>query len=130
MKPWVFLLLAAASSILAGCSRLGAVTNTATPDPDPCMVTGRVLARFVLPDDVSFSDVFPNAGDTSEFDAIEGLELIVYDGEVQMRNITVNPDYSPRTTAQDAVCVITPDGEPGLYINISREGMDLPDGAQ
>lgn len=122
-----------AAVALGACSPVGASTPLQSPtiaSPEesvPCGATGTVLARFVLPAGTGFGDAFPNAGLAPELEGVEGLELVVYEGEITVANLTGVPDASRQTTFTDAVCVIRPDGTETLYTDISHQGISLPE---
>ncbi|GEM_PF-5696048 len=118
--------------LLAACARIGAgtgepVPTAASPSPDPCGAIGTVQAAFDLPHGMDFWDVFPNAGLAPELGGQSGLHLIVYQGPVELTNVSGIPDVARETTVNDAVCVVMPNGDANLYYDIPRAGMKLPD---
>ncbi len=98
-----------------------------TPEgPDECGVIGSVAVRFVIPAGQDYHDVLPEAGDAPELEGISGATVIVYQGEVELRNVGGIPGVPPETALRDAICVITPDGVPNVYSDVSRRGIRLP----
>lgn len=110
-----------------GQSDPGGQLPTVTPaSVDPCNALGTVLAEFDLPQGMDFWDVFPDAGLAPELEGRSGLQLIVYDGPVELTNVSGIPGIPRETSVTDAVCVVRPNGDASLYYDIPRARMNLP----
>ncbi len=116
----------------------GRPTSSASPEgfvsPDEaealireCGIGGRVAAYFRIPDGNDYRDHFPNMGRAPEIEGASGLFVVVYEGPVS--GPFLGAPGASREPPSDALCVITPAGEPLIYGDVSRDGMVLPAGA-
>jgi hypothetical protein len=118
-----------AAALVVSCRQFGSPDQLPSPSallPNPCGAAGNVEAHVTLPAGITFWDVFPEAGLAPELDGVQGLELVVFAGDVTVSNIGGMPNIPPQTTLHNAVCVIMPDGTSNLYSDVPRQGMALP----
>jgi hypothetical protein len=131
--------------VVAGCSIIGAAATDsseaiATEPPgyvgtteaksllEACDVIGVVEVYFRIPPGDSYRTVLPKMATSPELEGVDGAFVAIYDGEVQALHLTGQPGVE-RPKLKDAICVVLPDGEPILYVNVSRENMAVPAGA-
>lgn len=100
------------------------------PDPDlpvqACGVAGRIDTAFVIPVGQRYDELVPALSGSTELDGDQGSLVLFYAGTATIKYLTGIPGASRDPTLQDVVCVITSDGQPNIYSNVSREGLIVP----
>jgi hypothetical protein len=92
-----------------------------------CGISGDVAAYFRIPEGNDYRDHFPEMGLSPELDGVSGAFVVVYDGPVQ--GLFLGAPGASSGPVVDALCVISPDGYPNIYSDVSRDKMSLPAGA-
>lgn len=106
-----------------------------TPAPDPdlpvqiCGVAGTIDIAFVIPPAVRYDDAVPGFYGAPELAGQHGSLVLFYEGFATIKYLTGIPSASREPTQRDIVCVVTPDGQPTIYEDVSREGIAIPPGA-
>ena len=88
-----------------------------------------VVAWFTIPHGTDYRDHLPAMGLSPELEGVSSVYVVVYSGPMTMRYLTgqAGVERDPRVT--DVVCVVTADGFPNIYTDVSREGLSVPNGA-
>jgi hypothetical protein len=135
-------------SICVGCSPMSAgVAPSGSPTPLPddsgrdlapqpnpkapvqaCGVEGVADAAFVVPARTSAADWLPGLDGATELDRHDGSLVVLYAGTARLPYLTGIPGASRDQTLEGVVCVVTPDGEPNVYSDVSRDGVQVPPG--
>ncbi len=93
-----------------------------------CGLRGTVGVAFLVPPDTDVFGWVPGLEGSPELEGQDGSLVVVYDGEVFAPHLTGIPGATRDPYHSEAVCVVTPDGEPNVYSDISRQGLALPPG--
>jgi hypothetical protein len=126
--------LVALCVVLAGCRLGGAAGTGFVADAEAkeliakCQVVGSIESYFRIPPDNNYRDVFPKMGLSPELDRVDEPFVVVYAGQVDFIPLGGRPNNPPEMP-RDVLCVVLPSGEPIIYADVSREGMQLPAGA-
>ncbi len=138
------------TGMLSGCSRMSAddqpspsvvgsglphdVSPPSTPWADPdmpverCGLRGTVEVAFLVPPTSEVTDWVPGLRGSPELEGQDGSLVVVYDGKVFAPYLTGIPGATRDPYLEGAVCVVTPDGEPNVYSDVSVVDLTIPAG--
>ncbi len=138
------------STFLAGCSQMNSVGQPATgemssplphdsnppstPWTDPempvehCGLRGAVKIAFLAPPATEVTDWVPGLQGSPELEGKGGSLVVVYDGTVLAPYLTGIPGATRDPYLEGAVCVVTPEGEPNVYSDVSSDDLTIPPG--
>ncbi len=138
------------STVLVGCSQMNsgaqpAMTDQSSPLPhdsgppstpwtDPempverCGLRGTAKVAFLVPPATEVTDWVSGLEGSPELKRTDGSLVVIYDGTVEAPYLTGIAGATRDPYLEGAVCVVTPDGEPNVYSDVSADGLTIPPG--
>jgi len=94
-----------------------------------CGLEGVADVAFLIPPGTEYDDCVPGLAQSPELRGQAGSLVVLYKGSVGIAYLTGIPGVPRDDIVEGAVCVVTPDGQPNVYSNVTREGLFVPPGA-
>lgn len=105
-----------------------------SPAPDPdfpvqiCGIEGTIETAFIVPAGLQHEDFVPALAGAPELEGKGGSLFLFYEGTATIEYLTGIPGATWDPAKENVVCVITPDGQPNIYSEVSSEGLVVPPG--